>query len=149
MTVKEINPKDVVASGKVPLYLLSGVAKIAWCIAQVCGAAKYGAWNWRATEVSMSVYVSAMERHILGLLAGEWFDPEDGTTHLGNIMACAAIILDAQACGKLYDDRPPATAEYRKALEEGMAQMAVIKEKYKDKHPHHYVMSDTDRLKGK
>lgn len=147
MAVKDTNPKDAVAQTKVPLMLLSGVAKVAWCVAQFCGAAKYGAWNWRGTEVVLSVYLSAMERHIEGLKAGEWHDPEDGTTHLGNIMACAAIILDAKACGKLIDDRPPANAEYRQALAEAVEQMKVIKEKYAHMKPHHYTIADTDRIK--
>ena len=33
-------------------------------------------------------------------------DPESGVCHLGHIMACCGILLDAQAQGKLVDDRP-------------------------------------------
>src|ERR1700674_131625 len=104
---KDTNPKDAVASNRIPLWLLSPIAKAHWALAQFAGMLKYGAWNWRSTGVRSSAYTSALSRHIDAYISGEEFDPVDGTKHLGNIMACAAILLDAEAAGKLTDDRPP------------------------------------------
>ncbi len=140
--VKNGNPKDIVAGGRVPLWLLSTGAKIAWALAQFAGVCKYGAWNWRADGARFSTYLSAMERHIEGLKNGEDFDPVDGTRHEGNIMACCAILIDASAAGKLIDDRPP-RLDHRPALAEGEALMVKLAEQYKDKTPKHWTISDT------
>lgn len=141
--VKETNPKDAIGDTKVPLWLLSPVAKAQWSLAQYAGMTKYGAWNWRKAGIRTSVYLSALERHLEAYKGGEQCDPVDGTHHLGNIMACAAIILDAEAAGKLTDDRPP-SVEFRNTFEQVQKQMAVLKEKYKDMNPVHYTIKDTD-----
>jgi hypothetical protein len=139
---KNGNPKDRAAGTRVPLWLLSTTAKIAWATAQFVGRAKYGAWNWRADGARFSVYLSAIERHLEGLKNGEEFDPVDGTRHEGNIMACAAILLDAKAAGKLVDDRPP-RLDHRPAIDESEVVMAACIEKYKHLSPKHWTISDT------
>ena len=65
-------------------------------------------------------------------------DPLDGTRHLGNVMACCAIILDAEEAGTLDDDRPPFVG-IRKVYAWVETQMAVLREKYKDLKPTHYT----------
>lgn len=137
------NPKDVAADNRIPLWLLSTVAKVHWALAQFAGLLKYGAWNWRIAGVRYSVYLSAMERHIEGLKSGEEFDPIDGTRHEGNIMACAAILLDARAAGRLIDDRPPKVI-HRPTISEGEALMYKLREQYKDRAPRHYTIADSD-----
>lgn len=75
-----------------------------------CGRKKYGEFNWRKSDgVNMTVYLSAMLRHIGRLIDGEDVDPESGAHHLGHVLAGGAIVLDAQRHGKLIDDRvlPP------------------------------------------
>lgn len=139
---KMSNPKDVLSDTRIPLWLLSGVAKIHWALAQFAGLLKYGAWNWRVAGIRASVYLSAMERHIEGLKAGEEYDPVDGTHHLGNIMACAAIMLDAKAAGKFIDDRPPAL-DHRPTIAFGEALMKDLRDKYKDRTPRHFSIADT------
>lgn len=136
------NPKDSIGDRKVPMWLLSGIAKAHWSIAQFAGMLKYGAWNWRIAGVRFSVYLSAMERHIEALKNGEEFDPVDGTRHEGNLMACAALLLDARAAGKLIDDRPPSVS-VRPAFAEVEAQMERLREQYKDRSPRHYTIADT------
>lgn len=143
MSFKDTNPKDAIGAAKVPLSLLSPVAKAAWALAQFCGATKYGAWNWRKAGVRMTVYLDAIDRHRDGLLSGEWLDPTDGTPHLGNIMACCAIILDARAAGKLIDDRPP-SVDMRPTYAEVEAGMAKLRQQYRDKNPRHYTIADTE-----
>lgn len=140
---KDTNPKDAIAGTKLPLWLLSPIAKAAWALAQFAGMAKYGAWNWRVSGVRSSVYISAAQRHLDAYLSGEELDPVDGTHHLGNIMACCAIILDAKAAGKLTDDRPPSVS-LRPTYAESEAQIAELAKKYADKNPRHCTISDTD-----
>jgi hypothetical protein len=73
------------------------------------GAVRYGPWNWRGEEVKLTVYLAAMRRHIDAIIDGEDIDPESGCPHLGHVMASCGIVLDAEACGMLVDDRilPP------------------------------------------
>ena len=70
------------------------------------GAAKYGRFNWREHTVSSSVYYDAAWRHLSAWFEGEDIDIESGISHLAHVMACMNIILDAQAKGKLNDNRP-------------------------------------------
>ena len=37
---KDTNPKDIIGSKKLPMHLLSGIAKVQWCLAQLEGALK-------------------------------------------------------------------------------------------------------------
>lgn len=139
---KATNPKDAAGDKKVPLWLLSPVAKVYWSVAQFAGMLKYGAWNWRVAGIRSSVYLSAMQRHLDAYTSGEEYDPVDGSHHLGNIMACAAIIIDAKAAGKLNDDRPPQVG-VRQAHAEAEATMAVLREQYKDLTPFHHTHLNT------
>lgn len=123
------NPKDLIASSKVPLGLLPAVARIWGAIAMYCGnflsprkdgKSGYGPYNWRRAEVRATVYLDAIERHLLDLRDGQWFDPSSPggrVPHLGFIIAGAAIMLDAEASGTLIDDRflGPAAGEIEKA----------------------------------
>ena len=100
------NPKTIYGERKSPLCLipLAGLEAAAW--AHKLGADKYGAWNWRECSVAASVYVSAILRHLKAWQECSDTDPESGVSHLGHIMACCGILLDAEAQGKLVDDRP-------------------------------------------
>lgn len=139
--VKLSNPKDAIGDTKVPLWLCSAIAKAHWAAGQFAGLLKYGAWNWRAAGVRASVYISAMERHTERYKNGERIDQVDGTHHLGNIMACCAILLEAEYLGKLTDDRPPAAA-LSAVFDEVQATMARLREQYKDKAPKHWTILD-------
>jgi hypothetical protein len=142
--LKDTNPKEAIGDKKVPLWLLSPLAKAEWAQAQFVGQVKYGAWNWRVAGVRASTYISAIERHLDAFKSGEQFDPTDGTNHFGNIMACAAIMIDAMASNKLTDDRPP-SIDLRptyKAVEQGMEGTKV---KYSGLSPTHYTIKDTGK----
>ena len=140
--LKPSNPKDVIGDKKVPLWLCSPIAKAQWAVAQFVGMVKYGAWNWRNAGVRTSVYLSAMQRHLDAYMSGEEVDPIDKTPHLGHIMACAAILIDAKAAGKLTDDRPPSVGirEAYAAVEE---QMQLARENYGHMNPKHFTIKDT------
>jgi hypothetical protein len=140
---KDTNPKDLVAGSKIPYWLCSSIAMAHWALGQFAGLVKYGAWNWLAGGARASVYISAMERHVKAYQSGEDYDPVDGTHHLGNIMACCAILLDARAAGKLVDDRPP-SVDLRPTFAELEALMGRLREQYADRAPRHYTIADTE-----
>lgn len=108
MSDKPTNPKDALAVSKLPLHLVPDTVKVYAALAFAEGAAKYGGYNWRVAGVRASVYRSALERHLAKWWNGEWADEKTGVPHLASIIACAGILLDANAVGKLTDDRPPA-----------------------------------------
>jgi hypothetical protein len=139
------NPKQAAGDTKVPLWLCSAIAKAHWALAQFAGLLKYGAWNWRIAGIQVSTYLSAMQRHIDRYAGGERLDPVDGTHHMGNVMACAALILDAEAAGKLIDDRPP-IVDVAPTYDEVQKAMAVLRAAYKDKDPRHFTIADTQPI---
>lgn len=100
------NPKDLVGSLKPQLGLLPAAGKVYGALAMVNGAAKYGSYNWREKKVRMTIYLDAIERHLLALRDGEDAAQDSGVPHLGHIIACAAILADAVEGGFLIDDRP-------------------------------------------
>ena len=99
------NPKTIYAEKKSPLGLIPLAALEAAAGAHALGADKYGPWNWREHSVAASVYIHAMLRHIKAWQEVEDIDPESGVSHLGHVMACCGILLDAQRHGQLVDDR--------------------------------------------
>lgn len=108
-TRDSVNPKDSVAALKVSFGVCPQIARIYWALAMMDGANKYGLMNFRAKKVLMSVYLDAIERHVMSLRAGEDldYDPVSGAVvpHTGRIMACCSIIEDARIVGNLIDDR--------------------------------------------
>ena len=69
------------------------------------GAFKYGAYNYRDTNISTTTYHDAILRHFMLWADGEDTDPESKASHLAHIMACCALMIDAQENGKLVDER--------------------------------------------
>lgn len=140
--IKDTNPKDAIGDKKVPLWLCSPIAKAHWAAAQFVGMVKYGAWNWRSAGIRNSIYLSAIQRHLDAYMSGEEVDPIDGTSHLGHIMACAAILIDAKAADKLTDDRPPSVS-LREAYASVEAQMVKARENYGSMNPRHFTIADS------
>lgn len=105
---KGINPKDLVGATKVDLDLIPGPAEVQCALAFTDGALKYGPYNWRDSgkPVQARTYTSAARRHLKKWFDGEDIDPETGVHHLGHAMACCAILIDAQSCDQLADNRP-------------------------------------------
>lgn len=101
------NPKTRFGVAKPPLALIPAPAMLQMAEAFRDGAAKYGAANWRKDPVSASTYINAALRHIVAWYDGEEVAQDSRVHHLGHAAACLAIILDAQLCGTLLNDRPP------------------------------------------
>jgi hypothetical protein len=137
---KSTNPKDAIGSDKIPLHLWPTTASAMGCLAMLEGALKYGRSNFRASGVRASIYYDACRRHLDAWFEGEESAPDTGTPHLSSALACLAIIVDAQANGKLNDDRMFAeTPGYRKLVDELTPHVARLKEQFKDKKPKHYT----------
>lgn len=100
------NPKDLLGVTKVSITKLPAVAILHGAHAMMDGVRKYGAYNWRDKPVIASIYVDALLRHTLAFFQGQEIAPDSKVKHLGHAIACAAILLDAQATGNLVDDRP-------------------------------------------
>ena len=101
------NPKDKIGNTKPSIGLIPPSALIEEAMAFKDGADKYGAYNWRTTSVSMSVYLNALLRHTLALLDGEDYTSDSRVRHEAAIRACCAVIIDARCSNTLIDDRPP------------------------------------------
>jgi hypothetical protein len=140
--IKPVNPKHSLGVSKVPLHLVSGVVKAYQAVAHFLGNVKYGAWNYIGSQVTASVYVSALYRHMDKWVSGEKYDKADGTPHLANALACINILIDAEYHGTLVDDRPP-SVDLDPLYKELEGIMAKIREKYKDADPYHYSIKDT------
>jgi hypothetical protein len=139
---KPTNPKDALAISKLPLHLVPDTVRVFAALAFAEGAAKYGAYNWRVAGVRASVYRSALDRHLASWWNGEAADPVTGVPHLASIIACAGILLDADLCGKLTDDRPPA-APVGEAIRAMEAEVARIIALFAEHRPRQWTIEDT------
>lgn len=103
----EFLDKDTQGSFKAPLHVVppSLVIKASGPLSQ--GAAKYGSFNWRTKPVRLSGHLEAVHRHLAAYYDGEEAASDSGYSHLDHAVAGLAVILDAQECGTLIDDRPP------------------------------------------
>jgi Domain of unknown function (DUF5664) len=104
--VPDENPKTAYGITKPSMAVVPPSALLPLMAAMDNGAKKYGAFNWRKDAVSSTIYYAAAMRHLMAWLDGEEAASDSGVHHLGHVMACCAIILDAQAVGKLNDNRP-------------------------------------------
>lgn len=106
MGLSSTNPKRAFGVRKPSAQFIPPVAIVEESVVMALGAAKYGAFNWQDDPVDATTYYSAAVRHLLQWFSGEDRDSESGASHLAHVRACMAILLDAQASGKLVDDRP-------------------------------------------
>ena len=141
LTSKPTNPKDAIGSDKLPLHLWPETASATGCLGLLEGALKYGRSNWRETGVRASIYVDALRRHVAAWFEGEDDDPDSGMPHLGHALACLAIIIDAQAAGRLNDDRAY-PGGYRQLVEDLTPLVKTAKANHADKDPKHWTIAD-------
>lgn len=142
--VKDTNPKDIVAAGKVPVHLWPATATVLGSIGLLEGMLKYGRSNWREKGVKVSVYIDAAMRHLFDYMEGDDLTSDVGVHNLANALACLAIIVDADAHGELIDDRnfTPGVQGYRAYVERFTPEVARLKELFKDRNPKHYTIAD-------
>ncbi len=111
-----LNPKDLMGRSKVmTLSVIPSTALIhmgealrygAFEAPLKAGGKGYGRFNWRDSKIAAMLYIDAAMRHALDWVDGEECAPDSKVKHLGHAMATIGIILDAQECGTLVDDRP-------------------------------------------
>lgn len=111
------NPKDLLGLKKALLHLVPPalnlwVSKVFSFSAGLTPGANgqlkavpYGPFNWREKKVRRTVYIDAMERHLMALKDGQDIDEESGLPHEAHIAANCGILLDARAIECLVDDR--------------------------------------------
>lgn len=142
---KQSNPKDLVGSSKLPLHLWPTTATAMGSLGLLEGLLKYGRSNWRESGVRASIYVDACKRHLDAWFEGEEAAPDSGVPHLANALACLAIVVDAQAAGKLVDDRQYNGAGYRALVESLTPHVERLKALHADKDPTHYTIAGSSK----
>lgn len=125
------NPKDLFGNKKISFTKVPATALAHCAYAMMDGADKYDAYNWRSKPVIASIYVDAMIRHALDWFEGQQCARDSGGHHMGHAMACAAILLDAEECGVLIDDRP--VCADREILDRLLERLAVLTEQRRDR----------------
>lgn len=150
--MKGPNPKDLVGRTKLPLHLWPPSATAMGCLGLLEGNEKYGRTNWRATPVLASVYVAAAMRHLDDWREGNDNATDSGNPHLGNALACIAIIVDAAAHGTLIDDRnfqPGSGDGYQRLVATLTPQVGALMTKFGGVKPKHYDRRDQAKPRGK
>lgn len=120
MNTNPNDPKGAAGALKTPLGLIPPYAMEQTAWVHKLGSDKYGPYNWRKTGVCASTYVNAILRHLNAWRDGENLDPESGISHLAHVACSCNILMDADYCGTLQDDRnvtPPEAAKYRRKVE--------------------------------
>jgi hypothetical protein len=137
--VKPSNPKDSIGAKKAMVGLVPDIPDE--YLAFLEGALKYGRFNWRAAGVRVSIYHDAIRRHLSKFWNGEDADKKTRVKHLLSIIACCKIMLDAERCGKLEDDRPP-KVDMEPGFDESDEVAAHLKELFKDYNPKQWTIND-------
>lgn len=109
------NPKTLMGAKKPDLSVVPPVGILHLATAMMNGADKYGPFNWREQNISTRPYYAAALRHLFAYLDGEQFSADTVAAgkpvhHLAHVMACCAILLDAESCDQLNDNRPKSGA---------------------------------------
>lgn len=141
--LKLTNPKDMIGCNKIPFHLWPEVATVYGALGLLDGALKYGRSNWRVAGVRASIYYDATRRHLNKWFEGETHDPDSGLPHLSHVLACVAILIDAEAAGKLTDDRMVAGG-YAETINALTAHVARLRELHANRNPKHYTIEDTN-----
>lgn len=139
---KPTNPKDLIGSNKVPMYLFPATAIALGSLAMLDGALKYGRDNFRAIGVRATIYVDAALRHIYRWLEGNDLDQDSGLHELAHALACLAILVDAEEAGMLNDDRK-IKGGFLAQLNELTPDVKRLRELHADKSPKHYTIADS------
>ena len=105
MNTQYNDPKGAAGALKTPLGLIPPYAMEQTAWAHKLGAEKYGPFNWRDTGVCATTYVNAIMRHLNAWRDGEDLDQESGISHLAHVACSCNILLDADYCNTLQDDR--------------------------------------------
>ncbi|MGX9389637.1 dATP/dGTP diphosphohydrolase domain-containing protein [Nitrobacteraceae bacterium UC4449_H16] len=98
------NPKKLMGDKKPPLHLLPLSGMIHQSLAHMDGDLKYGFENWNDKPVEKLTYIGAALRHMELYKYGETYTRDTRVHNLGGVMACCAILIDAELNGNLIDN---------------------------------------------
>ena len=101
-----VNPKKAKGAIKAPFHATPSLGIIQMENVMAGGGWKYGDFNYHESAVDAQTYLSAMRRHTLLWKDGIDLDDESSQNHLAHVMACCAILIEAQSTGKFIDNRP-------------------------------------------
>lgn len=139
--LKPTNPKQAIGSDKIPFHLWPETATLLGVLGMTDGTLKYGRSNFRAAGVKASIYIDACRRHLNAWFEGEDVADDSQIPHLGHALACLAIIIDAQAAGRLEDDRM-VHGGYAALLADMTPHIARLKRTHKKRTPKHFTIAD-------
>lgn len=128
------NPKDQAANGRIPMHMVPDTLVLYAAMAFAEGDSKYVAYNFRIAGVRASVYISALRRHLMRYVNGEWADKKTKVPHLASVAACVAILIDGHVTQTIVDDRPPAV-DLSDEIERAEEIIAHVYALNKDKRP--------------
>ena len=139
-----VNPKDAIGSTKLPLHLWPAEATAVGCLGLLDGKGKYGRDNYVAGDgVIASIYVDACMRHLAAWFAGEHAASDSKIPHLGHALASLAILVKAEAHGKLVDDRSyDPSGAYLKLVRSLTPLVSEVQQAHADKDPKHWTIRD-------
>lgn len=143
MALSDPNPKDLVGRTKVPLSLFPPIAVAYGAVGMYEGMLKYGKVNFRASFVYASIYIDAAMRHLNAWMEGQEHTAEGGP-HLGNALACIAIVIDAKTNGTLVDDRPLVSAgnQFFEEMEALRGSIKALDQKFGSVKPKHWTRNN-------
>lgn len=122
-----MNPKDRAGAKKPNLSVLPFAPLLDVIPALYEGRRKYGPWNWRAEEVSETIYADAAIRHLMQFISGEDIDPDSGVHHISKAIAGLLVVRDAQIHGCSIDDR---YVNQDLQIDKQIEQLAGVNERY-------------------
>lgn len=142
------NPKDSIGNNKIPMHLWPSSATMLGSIGLLEGREKYGRCNWRAAPVKASIYYDALQRHMALWFEGQSLSTDVANVHLGNALACLAIIVDAGVHGTLVDDRnftPSGSGDELQAFANNLTPLVLkLQEQFATMKPKHWDHRDND-----
>jgi hypothetical protein len=100
----EPNPKKLFGDKKPPLHLLPLTGMIHQSLAHLDGDNQSRIENWNDKPVEKLTYIGAALRHLELYKYGESYSRDTRVHNLGAVMACCAIMLDAELNGNLIDN---------------------------------------------
>ena len=100
------NPKKAAGAVKAPFHATPELGLIQMENVMAGGGYKYGDFNYHDSKVDAKTYMSAIRRHMLLWKDGVDLDDESQQNHLAHVMACCAIMIEAQGTGMFIDNRP-------------------------------------------
>lgn len=101
-----VNPKAAAGAVKAPFHATPELGLIMMENVMAGGGYKYGDFNYHDSKVDAATYLSAIRRHLLLWKDGVDMDAESYQNHLAHVMACCAILIEAQGTGMFIDNRP-------------------------------------------